>query len=68
MREVTDEFWRLYTADQPQHTDTHLLPYPVYVAETGHVSPREAPWDKFPDTPASVLGAKSGMLPGKLTT
>ena len=32
------------------------------------VSALAAPWHLFPDTPASVLGAKSGFLPAKLTT
>lgn len=40
----------------------------LYVSETGDLSPKEAPWDCFPDTIAPVVGAKSGMLPAKLTT
>jgi len=68
VKSVTEDFWQLYTADEPTHSDVHLLPYPLYVSETGDLSPKEAPWDCFPDTIAPVVGAKSGMLPGKLTT
>jgi len=68
VRSLTQEFWEIYTADEPIHSDVHLLPYPLYVSETGDLSPKEAPWDCFPDTIAPVVGAKSGMLPGKLTT
>lgn len=68
VRSLTEEFWQIYTADEPIHSDVHLLPYPLYVSETGDLSPKEAPWDCFPDTIAPVVGAKSGMLPGKLTT
>jgi len=68
VRETTEEFWQVYTADEPIHSDVHLLPYPLYVSETGDLCPKEAPWDCFPDTIAPVVGAKSGMLPGKLTT
>ena len=68
VRSTTQEFWDVYTADEPIHSDVHLLPYPLYVSETGDLCPKEAPWDCFPDTIAPVVGAKSGMLPGKLTT
>ena len=68
VRNVTQEFWQHYTDDQPIHSDVHLLPYPLYISETGDVSAMEAPWDCFPDTIAPVVGAKSGMLPAKLTT
>ena len=68
MRQVTNDFWELYTAESPQRSDTHLLPYPLYVSPTGEVCPRESPWDCFPDTVAPVQGAKSGILPAKLTT
>ena len=68
VRQVTNEFWDLYTGDSPEHSDTHLLPYPLHVDPTGEVCPKEAPWDCFPDTVAPVQGAKSGLLPAKLTT
>ena len=68
VRQVTNDFWELYTAESPQRSDTHLLPYPLYVSPTGEVCPRESPWDCFPDTVAPVQGAKSGILPAKLTT
>ena len=68
VKTVTSEFWRVYTADKPSHSDVHLLPYPLQVSHTGDLAPLEAPWDCFPDTIAPVVGAKSGMLPAKLTT
>ena len=68
VRQVTSDFWELYTAESPERSDPHLLPYPLYVSPTGEVCPRESPWDCFPDTVAPVQGAKSGILPAKLTT
>ena len=69
--EVSQGFWELYTADDPEHSDVHMLPYPISVdSETGDVTALESPWDCFPDTSANVLGHKSYMpqLPIKLTT
>ena len=68
VKDTTQEFWNVYTADEPQHSDVHMLPYPINVDEEGNVTALDAPWDCFPDTSASVLGAKSGMLPDKITT
>ena len=68
VKDTTKEFWNVYTADEPQHSDVHMLPYPINVDEEGNVTALDAPWDCFPDTSASVLGAKSGMLPDKITT
>ena len=68
MRQVTSDFWEVYTAESPQHSDTHMLPYPLYVSPSGEVIAKEAPWDKFPDTEAPVVGTKCGLLPAKLTT
>ena len=66
MREVTRKFWKLYTAETLVSSDVHLLPYPYIISETGDVSALEGEWSNFPDTVASVLGAKSGVFPGKL--
>ena len=67
--EVTNTFWRVFTASRPTHSDMHMLPYPIHVdGETGDVSTLEPPWDCFPDTCANVLGSKSAILPEKLTT
>ena len=68
VREVSQDFWSLYTEDEPQHSDVHILPYPINVDEEGNVTALEAPWDCFPDTNASVIGAKSYILPKNLTT
>ncbi len=68
VREVTEAFWADYTAEEPKQCEAHMLPYPVTVDEEGHVSALESPFDRFPDTQASVLGKRSGYLPSKLTT
>ena len=68
VRSISQDFWTLYTADDPEHSDVHLLPYPIQVDSQGNVSSLEAPFDVFPDTNALVLGSKSGYLPEKLTT
>ena len=68
VREVTSGFWDLYIGEEAQHSDVHALPYPVSIDEEGNVSALEEPWNCFPDTSASVMGAKSGYLPVKLTT
>jgi len=68
VRSVTSQFWDVYTAEVPSSSDVHLLPYPYDISDTGDVAPLEAPWDCFPDTIAPVIGAKSNVLPSKLTT
>ena len=86
VRAVTEDFWSIYTADEPEGSDIHLLPYPLHISDTGDVNPLEEPWDKFPgrsqllnphlpltlslslDSNAYVKGAKSCVLPSKLTT
>jgi len=68
VREVTSSFWETYTAEEPSHSDVHMLPYPIKVDEDGNVSALDEPWNCFPDTSAKVLGCKSGYLPAKLTT
>jgi len=68
VRKVTEQYWKEYTQQQPQHSDVHLLPYPIQVDTDGRVKSLASPWDKFPDTDAKVLGGKSGYLPAKLTT
>ena len=68
VREITNQYWETYTQDEPVHSDVHMLPYPIKVEDDGKVTALEKPWNCFPDTSAKVLGAKSGYLPGKLTT
>ena len=68
VREKTGAFWEAYIAEEPTDQAAHMLPYPVRVSQEGHVGPLDAPFDCFPDTEAPVKGAKSGYLPGKLTT
>ena len=68
VREIAEGFSEVYHAEEPQHSDVHLLPYPINVDEMGNVTSLDPPLDCFPDTQASVLGAKSGYLPSKLTT
>ena len=68
VKQITQDFWKLYTAEEPEHSDVHALPYPINVDGGGNVLALEPPWDCFPDTTASVLGQKSGFLPVKMTT
>ncbi len=68
VREVSAANWENYTADEPNHSDVHILPYPIKVDNEGNVSALDEPWNCFPDTTASVIGIKSGYLPAKLTT
>ena len=71
VQEISGGFWELYTADDPEHSDVHMLPYPINVdGDTGEVTALEEPWNCFPDTSAKVLGCKSTFppLPVKLTT
>ena len=56
----------MYTAAEPEHSDVHMLPYPIKVDAEGSVNSLDAPWDCFPDTYAKIRGAKSGFLPVKL--
>ena len=68
--EISQTFWNIYTADDPEHSDIHMLPYPINVQDDGDVTNLEAPFDCFPDTEANVLGCRSSLpqLPEKLTT
>ena len=68
--EISQSYWELYSADDPEHSDIHMLPYPIHVDEEGIVTNLEAPFDCFPDTEADVKGQPSAMpkLPMKLTT
>ena len=70
VNEVSQTFWDIYTADDPEHSDIHMLPYPINVQDDGDVTNLEAPFDCFPDTEANVLGCRSSLpqLPEKLTT
>ena len=68
VKEISQSFWELYTAEDPEHSDIHMLPYPINVDEEGTVTPLESPFDCFPDTVASVLGNPCSLLPEKLTT
>ena len=68
VKDLTSKYWMMYTAEHPVHSDIHILPYPIHVDELGNVSSLDKPWNCFPDTSAPVLGHKSGLLPGKLTT
>ena len=70
VKEITDRFWDLYTADKPKHSDVKMLPYPINVDKKGKVTALKEPWNCFPDTQASVIGATTGQfnLFPKITT
>jgi len=69
VREVSEGFQQVYLEDQPpeEPINVHLLPYPIQVESDGSVNALPG-WEVFPDSQASVLGQRSGMLPGTLTT
>ena len=67
VREMSQGFWEIYTQEDPQHSDCHVLPYPIFVDVDGNVMELDEPWNCFPDTIAPVLGKKSELL-GKLGT
>ena len=46
VKKVAGDFWQCYIADEPEHSDVHLLPYPIKVAENGDVSCLDEPWNK----------------------
>ena len=70
VKEISQSHWELYSADDPEHSDIHMLPYPINVDDEGNVTNLDAPFDCFPDTIANVLGNPSHLpkLPQKLTT
>ena len=70
VKRITKDNWAVYTAAEPPTTqnNVHLLPYPVSVSAAGEVKALDKPFNNFPDTKASVVGKKSGVLPVKLTT
>ncbi|KAF2350641.1 Phospholipase D/Transphosphatidylase [Trinorchestia longiramus] len=67
MRSIGEENLQHFVSEVPEHRDSHLMLYPIDVSEDGHVKTRED-CPTFPDTPASILGAKSSFLPNSLTT
>ena len=40
VREITAANWELYTAEEPQHSDVHMLPYPIQVPLSLEYYPR----------------------------
>jgi phospholipase D1/2 len=67
VNEIAEENWKVFCSDQVQDMKSHLLPYPVSVAEDGSVEARTE-GGYFPDTKAKITGTKSGLLPELLTT
>ena len=68
MRRVCQDNWHGYISSEPRGSSVHMLPYPLRVTPDGSVKSLAPPFDKFPDTEASVIGSKSSFLPAKLTT
>ena len=68
VKELTSNYWSKYISKTPENCSAHILPYPIQVDDMGNVTSLAEPWNCFPDTTAPVLGHKSGLLPGKLTT
>ena len=68
--EITQSYWDLYSADEPEHSNIHMLPYPIKVEEDGTVTNLDPPFHCFPDTSANVLGQLSTLhtISTKITT
>ncbi|KAJ7297149.1 hypothetical protein O6H91_Y077100 [Diphasiastrum complanatum] len=67
VRMMSEELWNMYTGISPVDLPGHLLPYPVTITREGGVT--ELPGFRcFPDTKASVLGARAEFVPDILTT
>ena len=67
VRTITENYNKVYMKETPEHSDVHLLPYPIKVLQNGKVKCRSYR-TSFPDTTAPILGRRSGYLPEKLTT
>ncbi|KAJ7537296.1 hypothetical protein O6H91_11G000100 [Diphasiastrum complanatum] len=67
VNQISDNLWDLYVGESPVDLPGHLLTFPVAVSNDGTVS--ELPGRAhFPDTKATILGAKSDYLPSILTS
>lgn len=65
---LAEENWKSYADNSVVRDEAaHLLRYPVEISNSGDVTALEE-YRNFPDTKASVLGAKSDYLPYILTT
>lgn len=68
LNRIGERNWELYSKDiLDQSVTTHLLRYPLHVAEDGSVTSLPG-MQYFPDTMAFILGSKSDLLPPILTT
>ena len=56
-----------YISDEDNAMEGHMILYPMDVSQTGEIRVLDGV-ECFPDTDAKVAGAKSAMLPMKLTT
>ena len=67
VRELGEQALQIYKDDGPEPCPRHMLLYPLQVNQEGKI--RERPdCCVFPDTNASVMGARSKLYPTSLTT
>lgn len=66
VREIGEEYWKQFTADEVTEMKGHLLTYPVKVEDSGKVVPLPD-CEVFPDVGGKILGS-STQLPDSLTT
>jgi len=67
IRDVCQENFQTYISAEDVAMEGHLILYPMAVSQTGEIGVLDGV-ECFPDTDAKVAGAKSAMLPMKLTT
>ncbi|CAK7353678.1 unnamed protein product [Dovyalis caffra] len=69
VNQIASQNWEKYASETFDHDlISHLLRYPIEVANTGVVTTLPGGIKHFPDTKANVLGTKSDYLPPILTT
>ena len=63
VNKIADDNWKKYMGEETVDMESQLLPFPLEWAG-GKIQPRKGLVNgNFPDTKASVLGRKSGILP-----
>ena len=72
VRKISLQHWYDYTSNSstgPKHSNVHAMPYPYNIStNSGKVMAMDPPFDFFPDTGGYVLGKRSGIIPGEVTT
>eukprot|EP00590_Aulacoseira_subarctica_P012367 CAMPEP_0172422072 /NCGR_PEP_ID=MMETSP1064-20121228/8264_1 /TAXON_ID=202472 /ORGANISM="Aulacoseira subarctica , Strain CCAP 1002/5" /LENGTH=906 /DNA_ID=CAMNT_0013162769 /DNA_START=125 /DNA_END=2845 /DNA_ORIENTATION=- len=65
---IAEANWKDFVSPEVIEMDSHLIPYPIVIDSSGHITPRQEFNGFFPDTTASIVGTMSQTLPEILTT